>query len=514
MESLGKWKDWHLSLLFALSTLAWFALTAALAPDLAGTDVYIFRDAGWNLGAYGSFESAALVYSHDLAPHFFAHYTPLMPLLFAAYIKLFSGSSYAGTFFNLLLGLAAAALALHTILTLPPSRLRHVAALIIAALPVLFVTHDRPEVLGLILFLIAVRYTLRPHSHASMVGLLLALTFLAHPFAAIIAGVWCAFLLMSRVDLRTEKARALNTLVTMALAAAIPVAAVALLYWSIAPNSLIRFAQHALGAKTGLGISDSIISGHTNFTFAQAWRLGTFRGGPLLAGRYFVALMIVVLTVGLLIAYRRQLSGYGLCLSIAAALSLAVSIMAFPVQPNYIYLLAFCFPLGVLATSGRVHLPGIPWLVVLIVFMLMNLPETAVSLLQRAEQIPSYRAAEGQPAFLLAHLSSPAPIVDVEGDEYDLFKPEFHHLIQLDKANDSHHYASLAGIANCYPAYHGPADSVRPLPGVLQASDFQRIQTAPEHLWITLFGHRLMRAQWGYGCDLYIRKPASLSAGR
>jgi hypothetical protein len=51
----------------------------------------------------------------------------------------------------------------------------------------------------------------------------------------------------------------------------------------------------------------------------------------------------------------------------------------------------------------------------------------------------------------------------------------------------------------------GGSDTVRPLPEQLNASNFHLIQPAPQHLWVTILGHRVMRAQWGYGCDLYLR---------
>lgn len=88
---------------------------------------------------------------------------------------------------------------------------------------------------------------------------------------------------------------------------------------------------------------------------------------------------------------------------------------------------------------------------------------------------------------------------------YDLFKPEFRHLVAIGyMGNDA--YGGIAGVANCYQTFHGPDNARRPLNPLLNASDFDLIQPAPRHMWITLFGHRVMRAQWGYGCDLYVKK--------
>jgi hypothetical protein len=127
-------------LFFALSAAAWLVISLVIAPVLSGEDVYIFRDAGWNLASYGSFESAALVYMTDLAPRLYAHYTPMMPLLFAGYASVFPRNAYSGTVFNLFLGLAAAAVALYWVLQQPPGRARNWAALAVIAFPVAFIT--------------------------------------------------------------------------------------------------------------------------------------------------------------------------------------------------------------------------------------------------------------------------------------------------------------------------------------------------------------------------------------
>ncbi len=500
---------------FGVSSVAWLVLSAVLAPNLSGTDVFMFRDAGWNLGAYGSFDSAALPYSHDLAPHLFAHYTPMMPLLFAAYIKLLSGNSYAGTFFNLLLGLVAAALALRTVLALPASRWREVAAFLIALLPVLWITYDRPEALGLILFLVTVQYTLSPHPRAALVGLLVALTFLAHPFAAVITAVWCVLLLVVRFGERANKGSVLKMLGVMSICAALPVAAVALLYWSLDPSSLGRFAQHALGPQSGLGRTD-LLSDQGKRTLGRALYIGAFQAGPLTACLYSLTLLCAFLSATWSLYSHKRFSEFGLWVGIAASLSLAVSILAFPAQSGYIFLLAFALPLGALEVCHRVLLPGRPWLAILILALLAHVPGTAVSVIQRVEQIGSYRAAEDQPRFLRAHLASPESIVAIQGDEYDVYKPYFRHLVPLTSGPIAPSYSALAAIANCYDYYRSAAGSVRPLPQAVHPGDFRLIEAAPEHLWITVLGRRVMRAQWGYGCDLYtrIREPSTLSASR
>jgi len=106
-------------ILFLICALGWLVASLLIAPSISGTDVFIFRDAGWNLAASGSFETAGGPYSHDLLPRFYAFYTPVVPLLFAGYASVFPRNAYAGTIFNLLLGLCAAAVALWRVLRQP-----------------------------------------------------------------------------------------------------------------------------------------------------------------------------------------------------------------------------------------------------------------------------------------------------------------------------------------------------------------------------------------------------------
>jgi len=185
---------------FALCSLGWFYLSAAIAPEMSGGDVFVFRDAGWNLAASGSFVSAALPYMHDLTPQLFAHYTPLMPLLFAGYASLLPRNAYSGTFFNLVIGLLAAGVSLYLVLKLPSggSKLKSIVALTIAVVPAAFVIFDRPETLGFVLAVFAIGAAARVPLNPWLVGLLVAVTFLAHPFAAIIAAVWCLMICFLR----------------------------------------------------------------------------------------------------------------------------------------------------------------------------------------------------------------------------------------------------------------------------------------------------------------------------
>ena len=169
--------------------------------------------------------------------------------------------------------------------------------------------------------------------------------------------------------------------------------------------------------------------------------------------------------------------------------------------------MSFCsrFSLGMLIGDGKGRTLVNPALALLLWAMMSNSAFVACGFLQRIEQISSYPAAAEQPRYLLSQLPSPDSIVVLQGHDYDFFKPEFHRLIRLADVEDVNHFASVAAVANCYDGFAGPVSAMRPLPEQLKPTDFHLIQADPQHMWITIFGHRVMRKQWGYGCDLYLR---------
>jgi hypothetical protein len=499
-------KNSRLWLLFAVCALAWLAVYLILPPIMSGTDVFIFRDAGWNLAATGAFKSAALMYMPDLVPRLYAHYTPIMPLTFAAYAFIFPRNAYAGTIFNLLAGLASAAVALGCVLRQQPSRLRDAAAVAIALLPVVFITNDRPEAIALIFFVVTIAAAAAPHARPILVGLLIALTFMAHPFFAIAASIWVAALYLARNWDRPG--RWLLTLAQVAVAGAtalVPIALVALLFYSLDHSSLMRFAQHALGVHSGLNTAKS-------GGWFKSFRWAVFGVSPVATWTYVAALATIVLLAAWALVNRSRL-GVREWLPIAAGLACTlISITLFSFQYNYVISLSFFIPLVLLIvgrTQDKLVWPGLAFLLLAVA---AKLPVVALSLLERAEQRPSYQAARVQPAFLMAQLPSSDSIVTVEGDSYDLFKSEFHNLIHLRDAEDIDHFAQVAGVANCYDGFHGADNAVLPFPAKLNASDFHLVQADPKHMWMTLFGRRVMRAQWGYGCDLYVRNSAASGA--
>jgi hypothetical protein len=503
-------KGLRIWILFGAISIVWLLVSLWMAPSNSGKDVFIFRDAGWNLAAYGHFESAGLPYMRDLTPRLGSHYTPILALLFAGYASVFPRNAYAGTVFGLLLGLLAAAVSLFWVLRQPPGRLRTIAASAIAALPVVFVSIDRPEPIGLVLSCVVLAVAAGNKSRPVLTGILIALVFLAHPFSAVADALWVSALSLSRNWTvagrwsRTLKETALTGLTCIAA-----IAPVALLFYGLDHDSLRRFAAHAFGMHSGMGEAMSAKSTRSFLgmlkenTELSKLRLFTYLGS--LAPELFLLVWILWRRKDL---SHRDWLAVGACLACAA-----VCILLFPVQTAYLNLLALLIPLGLLIASapgGKLARVG---LALLLLTVFVRVPDAALSVIQRVEQWPSYTAAKDQPAYLLAHLASPNAIVGLAGTSgsYDLFKPEFRHLVAVGYM-EKEAYSGIEGVANCYATFHGPDAARIPFPPFSDASEFELIQSAPQHTWITLFGHRMMRAQWGYGCDLYVKKSAAKSA--
>jgi hypothetical protein len=496
-------------LLFAICAVGWLAAYSILPPMMSGTDVFMFRDAGWNLAAYGHFESAGLMYMPDLVPRFYAHYTPIMPLLFAGYLKVFPRNAYAGTLFNLFIGLSAAAAALGQVLAQPATRLRNWTALAIAVLPVLFVADDRPEALGLALFVATIAVAEASSARPIAVGSLIALTFLAHPFSAVAAAIWVFALFLNRNWSGPRRwSLTLQEIAYAAATALVPLIAVAFLYHALDPTSLTRFLAHTRGPRSGIRIG---VHGGESGTFLRGVRWSAFGVSGLAAWNYLSSLAAVLLLIAWSAFRSRKLGASAWTLVAAAACCTLTAAILFSYEYHYVDELALLLPLGLLvAESHRSRLAPVG-ICLLLVALVSRLPFLGFGLLVRSEQGPSYRAALQQPRFLSSQIASPDAPITVEGDSYDVFKPQFHHMIHLRDAENIHDFAGLAGVANCYDGFHGTG--LRPFPERLNAAEFHLVQADPQHLWITLFGHRVTRAQWGYGCDLYVRNSASSEDG-
>ena len=87
------------------------------------------------------------------------------------------------------------------------------------------------------------------------------------------------------------------------------------------------------------------------------------------------------------------------------------------------------------------------------------------------------------------------------------FKPTIINIVQASYFTRSEDLSKIGGIINCYDGVSEmDPGAVLPIPKYLDAAEFNLIDKAPLHVSIGVLGHRVMRRQWGWGCDLYVRK--------
>jgi hypothetical protein len=494
--------------LFLVSCFLWLVLGAIAGPTPSGLDVFIFRDAGWNLAQSGSFTSMGLPYVADFQPRLYAHYTPMMPLLFAVFSSVFPRTALSGEMFNSLVGFLAAALVLWLALKQPVKReLRAFACIVIALFPAVFITYDRPEALGVVLFAFTAVVAWSPKSWAATVGVLVALTFLAHPFAGVLAAMWaCLIILMKGPDEPRGWREFLLQFCTLCASAVLVIGAVAISYFLLDKTALLRFAAHAFGVSSGLGVARTSLRSHSYYS-GLAYALGVpSTGGGVVASWVFFGYVVSSLLILYWIVRTRSRSEW--CVFGTACASMVLAAVLFPTQGCYFTLVFFLVPIGMLAAIGRTSVFSARGMALILIVCLWRVPVVLRDTVARVERHHSYLLAQEQPYRLLANLPSRDSRVLVDTFAYDLYKPVIHNLI-----NPYYHFSGegapfeqIDGVIRCYGDFRGSREMTKPLPEFLDRTQFREVEAAPDHVWITLFGHKIVHWQDGWGCDLYVRR--------
>ena len=246
--------------ILALSLVFWIVFSWLGAPRQAGTDVFVYRDAGCNLALGRGFYSLGLPGTDDLQSHLFASNGPAVPFLFGLFALLFGCNGYADTFFELLFA-AMATLAVATLMEPAISRQWKLicAVLLGLVLPAgLVVTEpDRPDMPSFAIFVFAcllARSQRKQLSHlaAPVVAGLCALFF---PFGGAICGlaVWAIVITATELNLRHQHKEL--TLVTLKLIGGflLPIAMVIIFYQITDSSAWLRFVGNGFGAQSGVG---------------------------------------------------------------------------------------------------------------------------------------------------------------------------------------------------------------------------------------------------------------------
>jgi hypothetical protein len=287
----------------------------------------------------------------------------------------------------------------------------------------------------------------------------------------------------------------------------IVLAAVASVYYAIDPTSLARFATHALGYQTGLGVVNKHVSFLDKLHLLSIVSSLTTKGLPFLFG-LDVIISHAVLAIYLIWAMRnkKELSPACWIVLTVGVVNILSAIVLFPAQNNYVIFIAVFIPTALIAVGGWT--PPFVRLGILLLFLNVVVVPTfnsAFDLLCRFEARSSYIAASQQPAYLISRLHSADDLVLFNAVNYDMYKPAFKNLVTTYYMGDGIPPIGVAAVANCYYGFNGARGAIRPLPSKINPEAFHLIQAAPSHTWLTIFGRRISNMQRGYGCDLYVK---------
>jgi hypothetical protein len=508
----------------------WIILYACIAPPFGGVDVFIFKDAGANLALNHRFESIpAPFFDGDPAPRFFSWYTPLYPLSYGIWGSVFGVGPYANAYFEL--ALAAVALGFTLALALPftqRSALRRwllVGAVMTVPAGGVFYAADRPEILGYALSLaLLIAWTRSASFRHSAVGIgASSLVFLAHPFAGIMMLIVTGYLTLTEprpagaadgpgLRLRTALAGLAVFLAVLGVCG--------LTLFAIDPQALGRFSHHALGSSSGAGVIRNIGSfGDLIPFYATQWRhafLGSSIASLTMAGSLVVcAAVLLLFAIPLLMGAKdrpaRVRDGLFACFLFVLIL---IPVLMFPRQNNYYSFTRALVPVVILASGSNaaafLRTRDVP-AILLMIGWLCCLPSLIVDVTTRTENLDSYRqAALGRP--LLAGIAT-EDLVAASPALYYLLKPVHPKLVGIDYL-DAGNSAAVNALVVGHAAL--PSGERRaPVKDDLQTFRWRAVSDESEPVLVSIFGRQLMRSQWGWNFDVYIRAAdasAALSA--
>jgi len=515
--------------IFCAFAAAWTLIYALIAPPFGGTDIFIFKDAGANLALGHGFQSIPAPYfDGDPGLRPFASYTPLYPLLYGLWGKLFGIGAYASGYFDLALGIVASWLTLCLLLPAVECKRDRVlsATLLGIAAPAgaVFMTSDRPELLGYAMS--AALFLLWPHAAGSawrtvaIIGAS-AIVFLAHPFAGLMMLAILSMLLMTdQLDLPSAGIERVRVLVCGWMLFAFVCATSALSLLAQDRTALRRFLEHAAGRGSGAGILRDL---HGPRSFASfyliEWRqafLSSSIASLAMATSLLICLAIAAFSI-VRALHNPERAGSttqdGAAQTrehVAAAFILAVflvPLLLFPRQNNYYVIGRALVPLFVL-TSGtsiadRLRRARLP-LVLICTGILFAAPQIVVQVATRAENRASYEAAQQQMRATMAGID-PSQYIAISPVLYPLVKPTHPDIVDVDYLDRPDETGFVEGLILARAGTRF-ADATRvPISPALTSVPWQPLNQPAPPVFIRVFGRRAMRAQWGWGFDAYRR---------
>jgi hypothetical protein len=448
----------------------------------------------------------------------FADYTPGSLLLFAPVARIFGCTPYTDTYFDLAL------LVLMTMLVLAylpdddhSHRKRVLAAVVLGVmLPVgvFQMLTDRPENLALSLFFVLLllwKKTQRIWSRSLIAGLSACL-FVIHPYVGITS--YMLFVLLLVID-RNVRRRLLI------LAGSGTVAAVGILAWISAlhfadPTAIHRFMEHAFGVHSGAGR----VLKHGQMTGAH---LGFIQGHLQILAMYLdKSNRLRVMSPAALVCYFLILGAATIRLNPAQrkpallvflaliCILLLFPLAIFPGQGSY-FSASGAMVFAMAALGGNMFLDEMRKTRVLVLILItgaiFSLPGLAIDVLRAAESRISYERAQAQvlrvkQMFTARGLEQPHLLID--SSHYFVYKPYFHYLYNAAYFQPDDSLTAFDGLVRCYTATPAFTRADLTWEKPFRAQDWELIDGDLYAVPISFLGHRLLRRDWSWSCDVYV----------
>ncbi len=536
---MDDWRPTRLEWLFlGVCGLLWIAVVAILPPNAGATDVYLFRDAAFNLLAGHGFRTASFEHSHSFIPLLYSSYTPGTQWAFAGVAKFLGTGELTARVYPCIWAAIADMAALFAGLRFLAVRWQRWVFLALHGLVMPFGVMgpmgERPEAVSFtVLVLLVLTMRRRPGAGvAAVAGLLGGAAFLCEPFAGVVAvlliagWLFCAGL-FGEAPAKPEGFAAQSAIA--ALMFLLPIAITAGAFYQKDRMSLQRFWQQATLAgvgrqvnysggeataesKGGVGATPSAAatSGRRSLLQKYTDALSFHRAlGPTHLFGFAGAGVIGLVWVAILVTAKGPWQGV-FALMLAGFACFVFPFMVFPLQGTYLALTGVLFPVLLAAdwASVRTSLRNaaiIPAL--LAVSVIAALPASGIDVLMGWESRASYSLAKQQVEQLQAYLKEHplnGKVALVPTGHYYLYKDGAGNVYNPSYLSYQEDPAQVGAVVNCYRSTGNFQPGTLPLPEFVAHRSWERISTAQDAVTISLFGHKLMSKNWGMGCDIYV----------
>jgi hypothetical protein len=301
----------------------------------------------------------------------------------------------------------------------------------------------------------------------------------------------------------------------------VPVLVTAAVFQHQDPQSLQRFKTQATvgGLSRGVemkvsgtgqgsmeGKKSSFVSKYAN---AVRFSLGL---GPVGILQFVAWIVALVFWFGLVVTSSGDWRGR-IALAVSGFASVVLPFLLFPLQGNYLLLgrtiLPFVLLANFLGSRDVLRYRRAP-LILIAVNLAFLLPIVCLSLIVRTETKATFGEATGQVEKLkqyLAGRNQQGDVVLVPATHYFLYKTELNNLFNEAYLSPQHDVSQVAAVVNCPTASAYFDAASKPLNPLVSGSTWSVLDSDNHPQLIGIWGKRIMRKNWTWGCVVYVKQP-------